>query len=252
MSLQSRTIIVTGGGSGIGAATAAHVASLGAHVAVVDVSETADMVAKEIRSQGGIAEAFRADVGSPDDVAAMVDAVISTFGTLDGAFNNAGIEQCNVPLHQLTSDQWDRAIRVDLTGVFNCLKYEIKAMLGTGGGAIVNTASGMSRIAMANAADYVAAKHGVVGLTIAAAADYGTQGIRVNAVLPGVINTPMIQRVTQDPDFAEGFDAVRARHLLGRFGEPSEIAEAVAWLLSDSSAFVTGASLPVDGGFLAN
>src|SRR4051812_23226763 len=134
MSLESRTIIVTGAGSGIGAATAAHLASLGARVAVVDVSESAETVAKEIRSDGGTAEAFRADVGSSDEVAAMVDAVTSTFGALHGAFNNAGIEQCNVPLHELTSDQWDRAIRVDLTGVFNCLKHEIRAMLGTGGG----------------------------------------------------------------------------------------------------------------------
>ncbi|MEU9547256.1 SDR family NAD(P)-dependent oxidoreductase [Streptomyces mirabilis] len=249
--MKSRTIIVTGGGSGIGAATARHLASLGASVAIVDVADASSVV-DEISSSGGVAEFFRADVSSSVQVEEMVDAVAARFGRVDGAFNNAGIEQCNLPLHELTSAQWDRAIRIDLTGVFNCLKYEAIAMLKTGGGAIVNTASGLSKVAIPNAAEYVAAKHGVVGLTLAAAADYGRRGIRVNAVLPGVVNTPMITRVSRDPEFVEHFDAIRDRHLLGRFAEPVEIAEAVSWLLSDQAAFVTGATLAVDGGFLAN
>ncbi|WP_208024394.1 SDR family NAD(P)-dependent oxidoreductase [Amycolatopsis pithecellobii] len=249
--MESRTIIVTGGGSGIGAATAAHLASLGAHVALVDVTDAGAKVAHEIRSSGGSAEFFHADVGSDAAVEAMVRAVVERFGRVDGAFNNAGIEQCNLPLHEISAEQWERAIRIDLSGVFNCLKYEALAMLETGG-AIVNTASGFGKVAAANASEYVAAKHGVIGLTLAAAADYGRRGIRVNAILPGVTNTPMIARVSQDPRFAEQFDAVRARHLMGRFAEPIEIAEAVAWLLSEHSSFVTGAALAVDGGFLAN
>lgn len=250
--LDARTIIVTGGGSGIGAATAAHLASQGAQVAIVDVTEAAGNVVEEIRSSGGRAEFFRADVGSSTEVGAMVDAVVAAFGRIDGAFNNAGIEQRNLALHELSPEQWERAIRIDLSGVFHCLKYEVNAMLKTGGGAIVNTASSLGKVAIPNAAEYVAAKHGVVGLTLAAAADYGQCGIRVNALLPGVIDTPMIMRASQDPVFAEHFDTVRARHLLGRFGAPIEIAEAVTWLLSDHASFVTGATLAVDGGFLAN
>jgi NAD(P)-dependent dehydrogenase (short-subunit alcohol dehydrogenase family) len=163
-----------------------------------------------------------------------------------------GSEQCNLVLHELSTEQWERAIRIDLSGVFNCLKFEARAMLETGGGAIVNTASSLGKVAIPHACEYVAAKHGVIGLTLAAAADYGRRGIRINAVLPGVTNTPMIMRVSQDPVFATQFEATRARHLMGRFAEPIEIAEAVTWLLSDHATFVTGETLAVDGGFLAN
>ena len=176
---------------------------------------------------------------------------IKTYGRLDGAYNNAGVEQCALPLHQLTLEQWDRAIRIDLTSVFLCIKYQVIAMLRTGGGAIVNTASSLGQVAIPNASEYIAAKHGVVGLTRAAAAEYGRQGIRVNAVLPGIVLTPMISRLVADPQFSAFFDKVRERHPIGRFGQPNEIGEAVKWLLSDSASFVNGAAMPVDGGYLA-
>jgi NAD(P)-dependent dehydrogenase (short-subunit alcohol dehydrogenase family) len=252
--LDSRTIVVTGAASGIGAATAEHLGQLGARVAVVDIDgDGAQGVAEKIRAHGGTAAGFRTDVGSEAEVEAMVASVRETFGEIHGAFNNAGIEQCNLPLHELSSEQWERAIRVDLTGVFHCLKFEIRAMLAAGsGGSIVNTSSALGKAAVPIASEYVAAKHGVVGLTLAAAADYGRDGIRVNAVLPGAISTPMVQRATDDPEFASHFESIRARHLLGRLGAPHEIGQAVAWLLSDQASFVTGTALSVDGGYLAN
>src|SRR6202012_5456722 len=131
-------------------------------------------------------------------IQALVEQTVARYGRLDGAFNNAGLEQCAVPLHELTTEQWERAIRVDLTSVFWCIKYQVLAMLESGGGAIVNTASSLGQVAIQNAGEYIAAKHGVIGLTRAAAADYGARGIRVNAVLPGIIKTPMISRLTED------------------------------------------------------
>ena len=176
---------------------------------------------------------------------------VALYGRLDGAFNNAGLEQCGRPLHELTTEQWERAIRVDLTSVFWCLKYQVIAMLATGGGAIVNTASSLGQVAIPNAAEYIASKHGVIGLTRAAAADYGARGIRVNAVLPGIIKTPMITRLTQDARFKSMFDKAKERHPIGRFGEPAEIGEAVKWLLSGDASFMNGAAMAVDGGYLA-
>ena len=154
-------------------------------------------------------------------------------------------------MHQLTLQQWERALRIDLTSVFLCIKHQVIAMLRSGGGAIVNTASSLGQVAIANASEYVSAKHGVVGLTRAAAAEYGRQGIRVNAVLPGIVMTPMISRLVSDPQFKAFFEKVRERHPIGRFGEPREIGEAVTWLLSDAASFVNGADLAVDGGYLA-
>ena len=156
-----------------------------------------------------------------------------------------------MPLHELTLEQWERAIRIDLTSVFLCIKHQVKVMLKSGGGAIVNTASSLGQVAIPNASEYVAAKHGVVGLTRAAAAEYGRHGIRVNAVLPGIVLTPMISRLVADPQFSAFFEKVRERHPIGRFGQPHEIAEAVSWLLSDSASFVNGTAFAVDGGYLA-
>lgn len=252
MELREKAIIVTGAGGGIGAATAVHLARLGASVALVDINASAKAVVDDIVADGGSADLFNADVSDPEQVEEMVAEVVARFGRLDGAFNNAGVEQSGVPLHDLTAEQWDRAVRIDLTGVFNCLKYEVRAILETGAGSIVNAASGLGKVAIPNAAEYVAAKHGVIGLTRAAAADYGQLGIRVNAVLPGIIRTPMIARLVDDPQFSSHFARLRERHLLNRFGEPAEVASAVAWLLSDEAAFVHGEALAVDGGFLAN
>jgi NAD(P)-dependent dehydrogenase (short-subunit alcohol dehydrogenase family) len=193
-----------------------------------------------------------ADVGSEDSVQELVKGTIASYGRLDGAFNNAAIEQSNKPLADLTLAEWERVMRVDLTGVFLCMKHQIRAMLTSGGGAIVNTSSGAAQIAFPNGGEYVTAKAGVLGLTRSAAVDYGARGIRVNAILPGVIRTPMIARLSEDPAFAAMFDRSRQRHIVGRFGEPSEIGEAAKWLLSDASSFVQGAAISVDGGFLAN
>lgn len=251
MDLTGRSVIVTGAASGIGAATSARLAAAGAYVAVVDVAPAGEEVADRIRSDGGSADFYPADVTSDEQVESMVAAVVERTGRLDGAFNNAGVEQRNLALHELSRQQWEYAISVDLTGIFVCLKHEIRAMLGHGGGSIVNTASSLGKVAIPNASEYIAAKHGVIGLTLAAAVDYGLRGIRVNAVLPGITNTQMVARIAEDPRFKTYFGKLRERHAMGRFGETREIADAVTWLLSDSSSFVTGAAVPVDGGFLA-
>ena len=250
--LKDKVIIVTGAASGIGRSSALCLAKAGAKVVVSDVSEQAGRTTvEEIGSLGGEATFIAADMGSEADVARMVAQTVKTYGCLDGAFNNAGIVQCGKPLHLLTTKDWDRAIRIDLTGVFWCIKYEVLAMLETGGGAIVNTASSLGQVAIANAAEYVAAKHGVMGLTRAAAADFGASGVRVNAILPGIIETPVIESMSQNEDFRVFLVKLKDRHPIGRFGQPGEIAEAAAWLLSSAASFVNGAAIPVDGGYLA-
>jgi NAD(P)-dependent dehydrogenase (short-subunit alcohol dehydrogenase family) len=250
--LQGKTIIVTGAGGGIGRAACLVLANAGARVVVSDVSDDSGGATLDVvRTAGGVGTFIKADLASEEDVRNLVDRAVSTYGRLDGAFNNAGLEQCAIPLHELTTAQWERAIRVDLTSVFWCLKYQVIAMLESGGGAIVNTASSLGQVAIQNAGEYIAAKHGVVGLTRAAAAEYGSRGIRVNAVLPGIIRTPMIARLTEDARFRAFFEKLKDRHLIGRFGEPSEIGEAVKWLLSDDASFMNGAAMTVDGGYLA-
>ncbi|RKF23101.1 SDR family oxidoreductase [Altericroceibacterium spongiae] len=249
--LENKTIIVTGAAGGIGKAAALVLAGHGANVVVTDISETGQDVASEITAAGGSAAFVHADVTEDESAGELVAKALETFGRLDGAFNNAGIEQQSKPLHELSPAEWDRAIRVNLTGIFNCLRHEVKAMLDSGGGAIVNTASAMGSVAVANAAEYVATKHGVIGLSRAAAVDYGTQGIRVNAVLPGVIETPMFTRFANDPAYAGFIDQLRGQHPIGRFGRPEEIGQVVSWLLSDLSSFTTGAAIAADGGYLA-
>jgi NAD(P)-dependent dehydrogenase (short-subunit alcohol dehydrogenase family) len=207
--------------------------------------------AAAMRGEGLSASFVKADLASETDIRALIEQAARINGRLDGAFNNAGLEQCALPLHELTLDQWNRALRIDLTSVFLCLKYQVTAMLKSGGGSIVNTASSLGQVAIANASEYIAAKHGVVGLTRAAAAEYGGKGIRVNAVLPGIVLTPMISRLVADPSFSAFFDKVKERHPIGRFGQPREIGEAVKWLLSDAASFVNGAAFAVDGGYLA-
>jgi len=250
--LEGKTLIVTGAGGGIGRAASMVLAAAGANVVVSDIVEgTGQATVDAVQRGGGTARFVKADLASEADVRALVERAVSAYGRLDGAFNNAGLEQCAIPLHELTTEQWERALRVDLTSVFWCLKYQVLAMLATGGGAIVNTASSLGQVAIQNASEYITAKHGVVGLTRAAAAEYGSRGIRVNAILPGIIRTPMIARLTEDARFSAIFDKLKDRHPIGRFGEPSEIGEAVKWLLSDAASFMNGAAMACDGGYLS-
>jgi NAD(P)-dependent dehydrogenase (short-subunit alcohol dehydrogenase family) len=250
--LQDKSVIVTGAGGGIGRAASLVLANAGAKVIVTDiVADAGASTVEAVKSQGGAAAFVRADLSSESDVRALVDEAVSIYGRLDGAFNNAGLEQCNIPLHELTTEQWERALKVDLTSVFWCIKYEVIAMLKTGGGAIVNTASSLGQVAIQNASEYITAKHGVIGLTRAAGAEYASRGIRVNAVLPGIIKTPMIARLTEDARFGAFFEKLKDRHPIGRFGDPAEVGEAVKWLLSKDASFMNGAAMAVDGGYLS-
>jgi NAD(P)-dependent dehydrogenase (short-subunit alcohol dehydrogenase family) len=250
--LEGKTIMVTGAGGGIGREASRVLAEAGAHVVVTDVAaDRGRDTASAITSAGLRASFIAADLASEREIHGLVEQAVRLNGRLDGAFNNAGVEQCAKPLHELTLEQWERAIRIDLTSVFLCIKHQVTAMLKSGGGAIVNTASSLGQVAIANAGEYISAKHGVVGLTRAAAADYARHSIRVNAVLPGIVLTPMISRLVADPQFSAFFDRVKERHPIGRFAQPAEIGEAVKWLLSDAASFVNGAAMAVDGGYLA-
>ncbi|MBK5355796.1 glucose 1-dehydrogenase [Pseudomonas sp. TH41] len=250
--LKGKTIIVTGAGSGIGRESAIIFSLAGANVIVSDITaESAKATVDSIHSRGGIATFVKADLSVEAEVQLLVSAAVETYGRLDGAFNNAGIGQVGKPLHELSTQEWQRALLVDLTSVFWCMKYQILAMMTTGGGAIVNTASALGQVAIPHAGEYVAAKHGVIGITRAAAADYGAKGVRVNCVLPGIIKTPLIDELSTDPRFASSLEKLLERHPIGRFGNPSEIGEAARWLLSDAASFVNGSAIAVDGGYLA-
>lgn len=250
--LEGKVIIVTGATGGIGYQASRVLSAHGARLVLTDVAkEGGEALLADIASGGGEAIFVPVDLSSEKEIQDLVEKAVGQFGRLDGAFNNAGVEQKNKPLAELTLEEWERAVRIDLTAVFLCIKYQVLAMLKSGGGAIVNTASSLGQVGLANASEYVAAKHGVIGLTKAAGADYGKHGIRVNAVLPGITRTPMIARLSEDPHLAEIFDSLRNRHTMGRFGEPAEIGEAVSWLLSNAASFVHGAAIAVDGGYLS-
>jgi NAD(P)-dependent dehydrogenase (short-subunit alcohol dehydrogenase family) len=250
--LGGKAIIVTGAGGGIGRAACSVLAAAGARLVVSDVAQEAgEETTRIVTSEGGEAVFVAADLASEEAIAGLVAKTVESYGRLDGAFNNAGVEQRNKPLADLTLAEWQRAIDIDLTAVFLCIKHQVKAMLETGGGSIVNTASSLGQVGLAGASEYCAAKHGVIGLTRAAGADYGPHGIRVNAVLPGITRTPMIARLSEDPQLSAVFDRLRSRHSMGRFGEPSEIGESVKWLLSDDASFMNGAAIACDGGYLS-
>lgn len=242
-----KVAFVTGAANGIGRAAALAFAREGASVVVADVSEKRnEETARMIKDLGGHALAVRCDVMRAEDVKAALEKTVEAFGRLDFAFNNAGIEYTIQPAADVTEEEWDRIIDIDLRGVFLCMKHEIPLILKQGGGAIVNTSSGAGVRGFKGGAAYVAAKHGVVGLTKAAALDYAQSNIRINAVCPGIIDTPMMDRFSGGTN--EGRQAVIAQEPVGRMGTAEEIAAAVVWLCSDAASFVVGSTMIVDGG----
>ena len=246
-SFAGKVAFVTGAANGIGRAAALAFARAGANTVVADVSEQGNQeTARMIEESGGRALAVRCDVTRTEDVKAALDKTIETFGRLDAAFNNAGVEQVKKAMADITEEEWERIIGIDLRGVFLCMKYEIPLLLKQGGGAIVNTSSGAGVIGIKGGPAYAASKHGVIGLTKSAALDYAAQNIRVNVVAPGYIATPMMDRFTGGT--AEGWGKVVSEEPIGRAGKPEEIADAVIWLCSDAASFVVGHALVVDGG----
>jgi NAD(P)-dependent dehydrogenase (short-subunit alcohol dehydrogenase family) len=240
-----KVAFVTGAASGIGRASAVAFAAEGARVAILDRTEDAlNETADAIRNAGGELLTIACDVSKPEEVKAAVARTVETFGRLDIAFNNAGVENKAASVAEIELDEWDRILDVNLRGTFVCMKHELAQMVRQGSGVVVNTSSGAGIRGVAGGAAYAASKHAIISLTKSAALDYAKSNIRVNAVLPGNIETPMMDRFT-------GGDIQKAIDLepVGRLGKPEEIADAVLWMSADLGAFVTGASISVDGGW---
>jgi NAD(P)-dependent dehydrogenase (short-subunit alcohol dehydrogenase family) len=246
---DGETAVVTGASSGIGRATAERFAEEGANVVIADVdADGGRETVEQIESEGGEATFVRVNVTDESDVEQMVAVARETYGGLDIAHNNAGIEGENDSLTEQSTDNWNRVLNINLTGVWLAMKYELPELMKGDRGAIVNTSS-IAGLSADGSAPYVASKHGVVGLTKAAAVQYAQKGIRVNAVCPGVVRTPMVERTLEEhPDAVE---AMTRDQPLGRMAEPDEIASTVTWLASEESSFVNGHALPVEGGKLA-
>jgi NAD(P)-dependent dehydrogenase (short-subunit alcohol dehydrogenase family) len=247
--MKNKVALITGAASGIGRATALAFSSEGASVVIADMDgkgceETAHLLKKE----KGKVVALKVDVSSSEQVGEMIQKTVKEFGRLDYACNNAGIEGDQAFIDEMAVANWDKVISVNLKGVWTCMRYEIPVMKKNGG-AIVNVASIAGLIGFPGISPYVASKHGINGITKTAALEYAAKGIRVNAVCPGAIQTPMIDRfLSEDP---ESIKQMEAKHPLGRFGRPEEVADAIVYLCSDKASFITGVVLPVDGGYTA-
>lgn len=247
--LENKVAIVTGGASGIGAATALLFAAHGAKVIVSDMNEkSGNEIVSRVKSNGGEASFIKTDVSNPDDCSRLVIQTLKLYNRLDVAFNNAGIGGESNTIGEMSIEGWNKVISVNLSSVFYCMKYEIQAMSKNDGGTIVNMASILGQVGFANAAGYVAAKHGVVGLTKTAAIEYSSKGIRINAVGPGFIDTPLLDAAGMDENAKS---KIAGLHPIGRLGKPEEVAELVLWLSSSQSSFVSGSYYPVDGAYLS-
>lgn len=249
--LNDKSIIVTGGSTGIGRAAALRLAAEGAAITLADVNDSgAGEVVDAILAAGGRAHFIHTDVADAAAVDAMVASAVETYGRLDGAFNNAGIEGNFTSIVKMSEEDFDRTVLIDLKGVWLCVKAQITQFLKQeSAGSIVSTASVAGLVGTRGGSAYCAAKHGVVGLTRSTALEYGRKGIRVNAVCPGIIETPMLDRMQAESGIA--YQQLVDQEPIGRLGQPQEIGEAVVWLMSDLSSFVTGIALPVDGGYTA-
>ena len=245
--LQGKTALVTGAASGIGKAVALLYGQHGAKVMVSDVDEVqGQQVAQQLKDAGADARFFKADVGDPVQCQQLVQETVSAFGSLDIACNNAGIGGELNMTADYSLEGWQQIININLNSVFFCLKYELEVMVRQGAGAIINMASILGQVGTSASPGYVTAKHGVVGLTQTAAIEYASQGIRINAVGPGYIDTPLLSQLP--PDVRQQLVSL---HPIGRLGRAEEVAELVIWLSSDKASFVTGSYYPVDGGYLA-
>lgn len=244
---SGKVALVTGAGSGIGESIALLYAANGAKVIVSDVNEKGGAATvQQIKDKGGEASFVKADVSKPEECEQLVNKTIEIYGRLDIACNNAGISGESNPVGELSVAGWDKVISINLSAVFYCMRYQIPVMLKQGSGAIVNMASILGQVGFDNAAGYVAAKHGVVGLTQNAALEYSAKGIRINAVGPGFIDTPLLNAMD-----ANAKKMLVSLHPIGRLGKPEEVAELVIWLSSDKASFVTGSYYPIDGAYLA-
>lgn len=244
--LKDKIVLITGAAQGIGLATAQEFAKAGAVTIMADIKKP-EQEAAALTSGGYRALAIQCDVSKEQDVKNMMEEILKTYGRLDAAFNNAGIQTPQRPMAEITNDEFDHTVAVDLKGVWNCMQYEIPQMLKQGGGCIVNTSSQGGVTGFPGQAAYIACKHAVIGLTRTAAIDYADKGIRINAVCPGCILTPMAADIIKrNPAMAEEFNKMIPQ---GRLGQPEEIAHAVMWLCSPGASFVQGSALMVDGGF---
>lgn len=247
--MQNDVALVTGGASGIGEATAWAFAARGARVLITDIDdEGGKTLRRQIEQEGGEAHYVHTDAGEASEVEALVEEGLSAFGRLDYACNNAGISGTSAPTADYPIEDWQRVLQINLTGIFLAMKYEIPAMLDSGGGSIVNMASILGQVGFANSAAYVTAKHGMLGLTKSTALEYAQQGIRVNAVCPAFIHTPLIEELEADEETREMLIGL---HPMGRLGRPEEVANLVVWLCSEEASFMTGSAHLVDGGYVA-